>query len=172
MSVLWIVNERWNCTSAWFQANTQGQSTLDQDPRDHDRDGHKVSLSGIKLQFVSRKSWRRKWNMTSIHTSKGLALLYRAWWKHFLCLWLWHTLARVDKGAFLPSPGLKATSRAWLSFSASPSNMREMPSRRSLHQLLPPQQTASMWRLNSQRCWKKHSLPTFLCKTSKSLHCI
>lgn len=100
MSVLWIVNERWNCTSAWFQANTQGQSTLDQDPRDHDRDGHKVSLSGIKLQFVSRKSWRRKWNMTSIHTSKGLALLYRAWWKHFLCLWLWHTLARVDKGAF------------------------------------------------------------------------
>lgn len=96
--------------------------------------------------------------------------LYRAWWEHFLCSQLWDILACVVKEAFffvcfLTLPELKASFQAWLFISASTSNMREMPSRRFLYQLLPPQQTASMWRLNSQRYWRKHLLPTFLCKT-------
>lgn len=92
------------------------------------------------------------------HFLKQLILLYWAWCKHFLRLQLWHVPACVIKGAFLPFSELKATSRAWLSFSASTSNMRQMPNRRSLHQSLLPQQTALMWRLNSQRYRRKHSL--------------
>lgn len=48
----------------------------------------------------------------------------------------------VDKMSFLPSPAWKSTSQAWLSFSASPSNMKKMPSRSCLQQLLLPPLTA------------------------------
>lgn len=64
-----------------------------------------------------------------------------------------HTLACGVNSAFLLTlPELKATSRAWLSFWASTSRTREMPSRRFLHQLLLSQQTVLTWRLHSQRC--------------------
>lgn len=55
------------------------------------------------------------------------------------------------KRAFLPFLALKGIFRAWLSSSASTRKTREVTRRKFLHQSLPPQKTASIWRLNSQR---------------------
>lgn len=121
------------------------------------------------------KETGRRWDLVCMKKNS----LKREWWMSSGRFWLTehgdkmlscahcHVLLKTW---FFPCLELRATSRAWPCFAASLGKVRVMQSRRFLQQLLPPQQTTWLWRLNSQRyCWK-HSLSTFSCITPASLH--
>lgn len=66
-----------------------------------------------------------------------------------------HRFLDVSYDFFFPE--WRATSQAWLCFSASLSNMRQMSNRKWRRQLLLPQPTVLTWSSNSQR-WRSHLL--------------